>query len=495
MSAQRRPLPEPGLCAALALAAVYCLVFAAVSIMRYANFHGGNDIVDYAQMLWNTAHGDLLQKTATYGLDTGLRGGHSEPLLLLLAIPYRLFPDPRTMLVLQTLALSAGGPLSYCLARAHGHAQATALALATFYLLFPSIHYANIHEWHPDPFAVASLLGAFLAFERRRLRLLAACVALTLVAKEQMVLFVLGQGGYWWLVRRERRLGQAVIGAGLLYGLAVLLPWYLLTRGQYDQDYAGFFGQVQRALQGSGGLPGKASALLSILGQPERQQNLLLSLLPTAFLFLGDASALIALLPLLGLFLSNRPTNDVWFHHYATSVPVYLHATSLVLRRPALARRAAGLATLLACWAALLGYIYAGSTSSMMYWVRHPQVFQREAHARAQDAFIAGIPGGVALDASPVLGAHLANRHVLFGLQRPQQALRATYVLLDLYPAYRYTPFPQLALAPSAPDQATRAYLLRAGGFRLLRVDKRYGLYLYANCRGYPRAEGCRRAP
>lgn len=480
-------LAEPGLYLALALAIVYALVFGAVSIERYLTFHYGGDTADYAQMLWNSVHGRFLQKTYIYTSGAGLRGGHAEPLLLLLALPYAAFPDPRTMLVLQTLALASGGPLTYVMARLHGHVQRTALALAALYLVFPLVHYANIWDFHPDPFAVPLLFGALLAFDLRRLPLLALSVGLLLLTKEQMVLFVVGLGGYWWLARGARRVGLLTIAAAALYTFAVLVPWYLLTRSQFTHDYGSYFGDLQQAVNGASGVGGKAHAVLSVLGERFRLTNLVLALLPGGFLFLLDASALITVLPLAGLYVSNRFTNDFWFHHYVTCLPIILYGTSRVLLRGGFFRRAGFLGTLLVAWACLLGYVYARADLNMMHWIYQPSVFQADGHARAQAAFIRGVPAGVALDSDSSLASHLTDRVYLYQIQNPTQPALVPYTLLDLHQDMRDPP-PWLV----ENNRKTLAFMRTAGGFRIARADRLHGLYLYANCARFPAALGCR---
>ncbi|HWE63773.1 MAG TPA: DUF2079 domain-containing protein [Chloroflexota bacterium] len=481
---------EPALLVTLLLAVAYTVLFGTISIERYLNFHYGGDTADYAQMLWNTVHGRLLQKTSIYTAGAGLRGGHVEPILLLLAIPYAVFPDPRTMLALQTLALASGGPLTYYLARLHGHGQRVALGLATLYLVFPLVHYANIWDFHPDPFAVPALFGALIAFDTRRWRLLALCLVVILLTKEQMVLFVFGLGAYWWLARGARRVGLLAIGAALLYGLAVLLPWMLLTASQFSHDYSSYFSDVQQATAGhaSGGLGVRIQAVVNVLAQEWRFQNLFLALLPTGLLFLLDASALITFLPLAGLFVSNQFTNDFWFHHYVTCVPIFLYGISRVLTRPHWRQRSGFLATLLIVWACLLGYIYSDAPLNMMYWLHDPSVYMADDHSRAQAAFIHAIPAGVGLDSDSSLASHLTDRVYLYQIQNPDQPLLVPYTLLDLHQDMRNPPS---WLVEN--NRNTLAFIRKTGGFRIARADRRHGLYLFANCARFPMAMSCPR--
>jgi hypothetical protein len=477
---------EVGLWITLTLAIIYVAIFATVSILRYVNFHYGGDTADYAQMLWNTDHGRILQKTNIYTAGNSFRGGHAEPLLLLLAIPYAVFPDPRTLLFLQTLALASGGPLTYMLARIHDHPQRVGVGLAAFYFVFPLVHYANIWDFHPDPFAVPALFGALIAFDLRRRHLLAVSLLVILLTKEQMGLFVVGLGAYWWFARGERRIGQRVIGAAVLYGLIVLLPWLLLTSSQFSHDYGSYFSDASGAAHASG-LVGRIEAIGSLLAEPFRLQNLILALLPTGFLFMFDASAMVIFLPLAGLFVSNEFTNDFWFHHYVTCVPIFVYGTSRILLRRPFFRRRAGIPQVLTAWALVLSYLYAGAALNMMHWVYQPSIFlSTDAHARAQSAIIRFVPPGVPIDSDSPIAAHLANRETLYQVQNPNQPSLVPYTLLDLH-REMVNPPPWLV----QDDDLTRDYIQKTGGFKVLHAIPSQGLYLYGNCRAFPSTPGC----
>lgn len=491
---------ELGLWVALALTLVYGVLFGTVSILSYEHFGMGGDLADYVQILWNTAHGRLMQITNIGAPGNSWRGGHSEPILLLLAIPYALIPDPRTILVLQTLAIASGGPLVYALARLHGHRALVAVALVAFYFAIPHTQYANLHQFHPDPLAVPALFGALLAFDLRRWRPLAVCVFFTLIVKEQMVLFVAGLGLYWWLGRGERRIGLLTIGAAALYALAVLLPWYLATASQYASDYSSFFGDMQRAVSGhaghGGALVARLQAISTLLADPTRRTNILLALLPTGLLFLLDASALIVLLPLAGLFMGDQQINAIWFHHYVTCVPVFLYGTSRALCRPALARRAGALSLLLVAWALVLGYFYAAQPISLMHWIYQPSsAWSMSDHERAQAAFVRAVPPTASLDADAPLASQLANRTTLYRLWHPREVLYAQYVLYDFH-AEVVDPGPWLGMELKV-EHTIFSAMQRYGGYRLIRADRRYGLVLYADCGRFPALSACgvRRTP
>jgi uncharacterized membrane protein len=484
---------ESGLRWALLLSALYAGIFIVLGNLQYAAFHIGGDNANYTQILWNTIHGRWLQKTSLYALTDQLRGGHIDPILLLLAPFYWLVPDPRTLLVGQTLVLALGGLLVYHVARMQGRSQPVAVGLVVFYLVYPIVHYANIADFHCDPLAVPTILGALWAFDTRRWGWLALCVALTLLVKEELVVIVLGLGLYWALCRGERRVGMLTVAAAILYSVAVLLPWFLATKSQVLHDYQGYFGNVLHAWQGGGAEPNTFAArshrLFALLTQGFRFQNEIWALLPAGCLFLLDTSALVLLLPLAGLYVSDLMTNYFFYHHYIVCVPILLYGTARALGRPVFARRNGRIVVILVVWACALDYSYSMAPLNLMHWLHQPALIASSAHSRAQEAIVRDIPADVPVDADYALAAHLANRIYLFQLQDVRQASLAPYILLDLHADYRNPPPWMVAM-----DRATLAYMRATGGFRVWRADSAHGLYIYLNCRRFPTTTGCARS-
>ena len=90
----------------LATTLVMALVLAVYSITRFNHFNAkAYDLGLHAQVFWNTSHGRLF--AGSVEVDNYL-GDHVSPIILLLAPLYRLLPDPRTLLLLQAVALASG---------------------------------------------------------------------------------------------------------------------------------------------------------------------------------------------------------------------------------------------------------------------------------------------------------------------------------------------------------------------------------------------------
>jgi uncharacterized membrane protein len=472
------------------IATLYVIVAIGVDLRKYAIFAIGGDTALHAQMLWNTLQGNVLAKTSVDAAVDHLRGGHMEPIMLLLALPYALDPDPCVLLVAQILAIAAGSVLVYGLCRLHGGEQRVAVALVAAYFLYPIVQYATINDFHPDPLAVPALLGALYAFDTRRWHWLALCLTLVLLTKEQMPVLVLGLGVYWWRWRGAPRVGLFTIAAALVYALAVLLPWFFATAGEFTRDYTGYFSELHRAWEGGPGLSDGFAArgyrLVQLLTEPFRMQNVFWALLPSGLLFLLDPVAVVLFLPLAGLYVADPMVNYYFYHHYIIVVPFALYGTVRVLSRNPFRTYAWPISLVLVAWTTALCVSYSANPLNLMHWMHQPSLLAITDRTRAQEALLAAIPAAGSVDADSSLTAHLANRRYLFLMQNAGQARLAQYVALDLHTDLAHPPLWLVGL-----DRSTLALMQHVGGCHGLRADPRYGLYLYVNCTGFPATPGC----
>src|SRR5262245_61627414 len=98
------------------LATAYVAIMVRAQFNKLDSFEMGFDLAVYEQVVWNTAHGRPFATSVFSDTDRHL-GADVILIEALLAMPYRLVPDTRTLLVLQTLAIAAGVVPLYALAR------------------------------------------------------------------------------------------------------------------------------------------------------------------------------------------------------------------------------------------------------------------------------------------------------------------------------------------------------------------------------------------
>lgn len=437
----------------LACTALAALAYAGYSITRHNHFNSkAYDLGLHAQVFWNTSQGRLFASSVEV---SNYLGDHVSPIIVLLAPLYRLWPDPRSLLTLQALALSLGAlPLAW-LARRRllsawpEAAHFFALLLAVIYLTYPALGFVNRFEFHEEALAVPLLLLAFCFLDKQRLGAMSLTLLLTLLCKEDMGLLVAAFGAFAWQRSRRwsgppSRRGQVI---GLLW-LVVGLSWSMLAllvvipawRGAQSDTlgrYAWLGSDTGQILANLLRHPGQA---LGHLLEPRRAWFLVKFLLPVGFLSLLSPAVLIAL-PILAVnwLAGNLYQASIYFHYAAPLIPIVFAASVYGLERAASGNQTGAdslespnsqprLSTmrpaLLACWligCAVLAQVFdqfwqqpTGSADWENYGLERRVDAQRFAQAAAL------LPADGAVATTEAYAPHLANRQQLYLLYDPR---------------------------------------------------------------------------
>jgi len=364
-------------------AAAFAATFGAAAVLRHRAFESGRfDLGNMTQAVWSTAHGDVLSVTDVHGEQISRLGSHFDPILVLLAPLWWLWPDPELLLVVQAVAVAAGALPVFWLARKHLISAWPAAALAGAYLLSPPVQWLTVSDFHPVALACPLLLFAWWHLDESRLWAFALLAAAAIATKEHVGLAVAAIG-VWYAVRhRAPRAGAAIAvaaGAAALVAALVVVPHFA---------------------------PAGSSAFESRYESPSldgRDLSYLVSLLlPLALLPLAGPLALLAALPELGLnLLSSTVTQTSVKTHYAATVAPALLAATVFGTARAGARFAyvAALAALAAM--ALLGPL--GRVT-----------VRADAHDAAARRVLALVPANAPVSATNSLGAHLSARKRVF---------------------------------------------------------------------------------
>src|SRR6266487_6507826 len=89
--------------------AAYAAGFAALSVLRHEAFETGRfDLGNMVQAVWSTAHGHLLQTTNLHGAQVSRLAAHVDPVLVVFAPLWWLWPSPDLLLGAQALAVALG---------------------------------------------------------------------------------------------------------------------------------------------------------------------------------------------------------------------------------------------------------------------------------------------------------------------------------------------------------------------------------------------------
>src|SRR5438132_4862496 len=199
-----------------AAAAAYAAGFSALSVLRQDAFNTGRfDMGNMVQAVWSTAHGHFLRVTSLQGEQISRLAAHFDPILVLFAPLWWIWPSPDMLLVVQAVAVALGALPVYWLGRKHLRSERAGLGFALAYLLYPAVQWLTLNEFHPVALACPLLLFSFWYLDEDRLLAFAALAVLAATTKEEIAL-VIAFFGIWYAVRRRRWVpGGAIASAGV----------------------------------------------------------------------------------------------------------------------------------------------------------------------------------------------------------------------------------------------------------------------------------------
>jgi uncharacterized membrane protein len=331
----------PALCSlALGVAvAVFVAVFVRLTWTMHQRFGTyGFDLGIYDQGTW------LLSRPRTpfvtvRGLD--LLGQDAAYIMVLVAPLYRLWADPRLLLLLQVVFLALPAVVVYRLGARHLGHPAAGLAVAAAYLAYPGMQWALSWQFHPEAIAAGLLALAALAADRRRHRAMAVLLALAALCGAEVALVVAGFGALL-VVGGRRAVGWRTLAAGLAWFLVATYVLAPLHAGRatrlFETDY-GIAGAGPRALLR--GLPTMAGHALQTGLADDGIVYLLLVFVPLLGLPLLAPRWLLPVAPplLLNLAAVQAEHHQLRFHYLATAAPLLAAGTVAGLARVRSARR------------------------------------------------------------------------------------------------------------------------------------------------------------
>jgi uncharacterized membrane protein len=429
----------------------YAAGFSALSVLRHRAFQTGRfDLGNMVQAVWSTAHGHPLQITGLRGDQISRLAAHFDPILVVFAPLWLVWPSPDVLLVAQAIGVALGALPVFWLARKHLGSERAALGFALAYLIYPPTQWLTLNEFHPVALACPLLLFAFWYLDEDRLVPFAAFALVAAATKEEIAFVVAGLGVWYALAHRRRTEGASILVAGVAVAavaIEVVIPHF--NRGGGSSFFARY-GEV-------GGTPG--GILHTALTDPwkivttavtDRGLGYLARLvLPLGLLAVFAPLVLLAALPELAINLLSATTTQtsIRYHYTAGLIPVLvaaavLGAARIVRRKPPAAAHLATAAVALA----VVGNYFLGAIPLWRYFPGGEQAQAYAARVTAHDRIASQalhqIPAHAVVSATNSLGAHLSARKRVLSFPYLQDA---TWIAADeTSPGYadRLAPLP-----------------------------------------------------
>ncbi len=153
-------------CLLLTAILLYIITFGTLAARQHLAFQtGALDLGNYDQAMWNAAHGRGLTMSTQPDISTHRMGHHVEPILYLLVPLYWLWPNPLTLLWVQTIALGLAAWPLFLLSTRRLNSYWLALPIALAYLLLPATQAVNLFDFHAVAFSPLFMLWALYFVE------------------------------------------------------------------------------------------------------------------------------------------------------------------------------------------------------------------------------------------------------------------------------------------------------------------------------------------
>lgn len=313
---------HPGMVIAVGLILVYVFVFSVFTIGRYERYNAtGWDLGIFTQLTWNAAHGRPLQNTIAE--QNNMLGVHAPYITVVLAPLFWLWPDPRMLLIVQSILMGIGAWPIARLARRHFPEWWIPPIFAAIWLLYPCVGFINRWDFHEIAPVAAFLAFAFEAADRRAWPQVDLWLMLSILCKEEVGLNVAFFGLYMlWRLKRKRlpSLIWFVIGIGwFVIHAFVIFP---ILRNADN-------GLPIHAVRYSWLLNHDLPTMISYILGPDtllKAAFLIKLFAPVAFISLVAPEALLVALPTFALSLlsSFTPQFDIFLHYTAPIIPAIL---------------------------------------------------------------------------------------------------------------------------------------------------------------------------
>ncbi len=419
---------------------LYAVTFAALSVLQHLSFNtNAFDLGNMDQAVWNTTHGRPLEFTNWEGGNTRL-AAHVEPILFLVALTYRIYSSPVTLLVLQSFIISLGALPAFWLARDVLRNSFAAVVFSFSYLLSPALEIANLADFHAVAFSSSFLLFAFYYAHKHNYLGFFTAAVLAMATKEHVPFSVFLLGLYIIVIQRHRNIGLVTCGVSALWAATaflVIIPHFnpegvspYLSR--YDHVGAGPMEMVKNLVSDPGGA-------IAMVTAPAKATYALSFFSPTLFLALLSPATAVMTLPDLSINLLSNFSEMYLGNHYGAVIVPFM-TVSAILGAGALLGLLRRVDTRAAQWgmAALAVAVLVSSLQQYYFQVFLPltdHLPRLTPHETVARDIIKLIPPDAAVSASSTLNPHVSQRRQLSLF--PDMA-QAEYIMVDV----TATPFP-----------------------------------------------------
>jgi uncharacterized membrane protein len=224
----------------LLISLVFFAAYSIQSLKLYQAHQTRGDLTNFAQAMWNTVHGRVMQNTFNYSnhnfwgdrnmeipTDSNIFGIHFNPVLFLFTPFYFLFPVPQTLLLFQSLLTALGGVIVYTLAKDKIKKSYIAILIQILFLTYFTLTSAVLSEFHAFTLSIFFGLLLIYATEKLNFKYFIISLFLFLSVQENVAITAFFYGLYLLLSSKTRKRGLIISVISPIYfflTLKVFIP-------------------------------------------------------------------------------------------------------------------------------------------------------------------------------------------------------------------------------------------------------------------------------
>src|SRR6266852_6033114 len=223
---------------ATGLVTLATLLFAGYFIFYLTGRHdayitSAEDLGIMDQAIWSTLHGHLFHQTICNTVSDincyGFNGISRFAIHFLISLSYVIWPNPKTLLVIQSLVVASGAFPAFWLARLRLRNELAAVVIALLYLLYPAQQQASIFEFHAVTLTAALLLFTLYFMYTRRTVWLFVFAILSMACKEELPVVIACFGLWSMLFQHRWRSGLGLVALATVWVVVELLMFRLFS--------------------------------------------------------------------------------------------------------------------------------------------------------------------------------------------------------------------------------------------------------------------------
>lgn len=424
---------------AITISFYFFLFYTYVSIKLYREHGTRGDLTNFAQAMWNTTQGRIMQNTFNYSIhnfwgqdtrereipnDSNIFGIHFNPLLFLFVPFYAIYPNPKTLLIIQAFFTSAAGFLVFLLARLKLKKISLSFILTFSFFMYIGVFSSVLNEFHASTLSIFFGLLFIYFYEVGRIKSFLISLMMFLFIQENTAIAAAVFGIYLLIFKKQRILGLFITVLSVVYFIVVTklaIPYFSNYKGYiFESVYGNTLGtNFIEIFQNSITDPQKF--IKTIFNNLNLRYVFRLILPVSPFILFSPILLLISLLSVFAnLISSSLPLKSSNLHYDAIAVPFIYYATIVGLKnfREIILSRVKVYSSTLLFVCSLLLLILA---FSQYLFIKHPKINRKilleNNYSKINlelDSLIKRIPTESSVSTQDYISGHLTNRRGLY---------------------------------------------------------------------------------